>query len=83
MWKSFFLAVGITMCIIGVECLLIERATLTDAAIAARNVSYNGQPAPTVRSKDVVPPEWAPWSLMSTGAVIILYSFSIPKRVHG
>ena len=82
MWKSFFLAIGITMCIVGVECLLIERATLTDAAVATRNVSYDGQPV-AVRSKDVVPPEWAPWSLMSTGAVIILYSFSIPRRVHG
>lgn len=80
MWKSFFLAIGITMCIVGVECLLIERATLTDAAVATRNVSYDGQIAPP-RSKNVVPPEWAPWSLMSTGAVIILYSFSIPRRV--
>lgn len=32
---------------------------------------------------DVVPPEWAPWSLMSAGAVIILYSFTIPKRMAG
>ena len=80
MWKSFFLAIGITMCIMGIECLLIERATLTDAAVATRNASYNGQPT-QFRSKDVIPPEWAPWSLMSTGAVIILYSFSIPRRV--
>ena len=32
---------------------------------------------------DVIPPEWAPWSLMSAGAVIILYSFTIPKRIAG
>ncbi len=32
---------------------------------------------------DVTPPEWAPWSLMSAGAVIILYSFTIPKRIAG
>ncbi|HZZ71690.1 MAG TPA: hypothetical protein VFE24_05520 [Pirellulales bacterium] len=32
---------------------------------------------------DLNPPEWAPWSLMSAGAVIILYSFTIPKRIAG
>ena len=32
---------------------------------------------------DLTPPEWAPWSLMSAGAVIILYSFTIPKRIAG
>ena len=31
--------------------------------------------------KEVVPPEWAPWILMSAGIVVILYSFAIPKRV--
>jgi len=32
---------------------------------------------------EVVPPEWAPWSLMGGGAVVVLYSFTIPKRVGG
>jgi len=30
---------------------------------------------------DVVPPDWAPWSLMSTGAVVMLYSFTLPKKL--
>ena len=29
----------------------------------------------------IVPPDWAPWSLISTGAVIMLYSFSLPKKL--
>lgn len=88
MWRALFLAIGITTAIIGAECMLIERATLTDAAaaeVAAANdpngYTY-GVAAPTV-TKDVVPPEWAPWSLMAAGAVIVIYSFSIPKRVAG
>lgn len=82
MWKSFFLAIGIMMCIVGIECMLIERATLTDAAALTHNVSYSDDPTkPMVVTKDVVPPDWAPWSLLSTGVVVILYSFSIPRRV--
>ena len=81
MWRSFFLAIGITLVIVGVECLAIERATLTDRAVQANNVSNPPQPFGGVRRKDVVPPDWAPWSLMTSGAVVILYSFSIPRRV--
>lgn len=84
MWKSFFLAIGISLFIVGAECLLIERATLTDQAVATQNVSYGSRPMPPQpAAKDVVPPEWAPWSLMATGVVVILYSFSIPRRVAG
>jgi hypothetical protein len=79
MWRAFFLAVGITCCIIGAECLVIEKAVL-----AARHESTPG----VVRSLDaggrhreLKPTEWAPWSLLSAGAVTILYSFTIPRRV--
>jgi hypothetical protein len=84
MWRGFFLAVGITSCILGAECLVFERAVLaspsqpsTPAAIG----SYSEQPA--AGGKEFVPPEWAPWSLLSAGAVVILYSFTIPRRVAG
>jgi hypothetical protein len=33
--------------------------------------------------KAYTPPDWAPWSLMSAGAVIMLYSFTVPKRMNG
>ena len=33
--------------------------------------------------KQIVPPPWAPWSLLSSGAVMCLYSFTIPRRVAG
>ena len=36
-----------------------------------------GQSAPT---REINPPDWAPWSLISAGAVVIIYSFTIPKR---
>jgi hypothetical protein len=66
MWRSFFLAVGVFLFILGAEALIVERAVLNRAD-----------------ATNIIPPEWAPWSLLSAGAVVILYSFTIPKRVSG
>jgi hypothetical protein len=32
--------------------------------------------------RELVPTDWAPWSLISGGAVTILYSFTLPKRMQ-
>jgi hypothetical protein len=70
MWRSFFLAIGAYCCLLGVEAFAVEKVVLkvnpTNAQSALR---------------EVVPPDWAPWILSGTGAVVVLYSFSIPQRV--
>jgi len=71
MWRSFFLAIGAYCCLLGVEALAVEKAVLKDPS----------KPQSTWR--EVAPPEWAPWSLLGTGAVVMLYSFTIPQRVNG
>ena len=88
MWRAFFLAIGITLCIWGVECLVLDRAILAAEAPPEETNSntlnyYNPAPQLTTKKREIVPPEWAPWSLMSSGAVIILYSFTLPRRVAG
>lgn len=72
MLRSFFLAIGAYCCLLGVEALAVEKAM----------VKINpSQPQSAVR--EVVPPDWAPWILLGAGAVVLLYSFSIPQRVGG
>jgi hypothetical protein len=85
MWRAFFLAIGITLCILGAECLVVEKAVLASPNSPPPTASSPFQPAPTTsqRPREIVPPEWAAWSLLSAGAVVILYSFTIPKRVAG
>lgn len=81
MWRAFFLALGIYACIFGAECLVVE-----NFVFAGENGSagHSGQgplfqsSTPAV-SRDWNPPEWAPWSLLSTGAVIILYSVTLNR----
>lgn len=74
MWRSLFLAIGAYTCLLGVEALAVEKAVLKQPE--------NGQPRKFLK-EDISPPEWAPWSLMASGAVVVLYSFTIPRRVGG
>jgi len=71
MWRSLFLALGAYTCLLGVEALAIEKAVLKRPIPGRQSVMH----------KEIVPPDWAPWSLMSVGAVVVLYSFTIPRRV--
>ncbi len=84
MWRSFFLAVGICLCIWGLECLVVEKAILAgEVKQAETDIDAVFSAAPPATQRELTPPEWAPWSLMSSGAVVILYSFTIPRRVAG
>jgi hypothetical protein len=69
MWRALFLAVGITVTILGVEFLAVDKAVLH------RTNKETGK-----RTTHVIqPPEWVPWSLLSAGTVVVLYSFSIRR----
>jgi len=73
MWRALFLALGVSCCILGFEALAVEKAVL--------NVSQRGPSGASQSAQKVVqPPEWAPWSLLSGGAITIIYSFTIPAR---
>jgi hypothetical protein len=76
-----FIAIGVTACILGVECLMIDKAILVDRGGAAPIV--NGAAAAPAAKRELVPPDWAPWSLLSAGAVVMLYSFTLPKKWAG
>lgn len=82
MWRAFFLAVGAMLVILGVECLVIDSATLaaerpmpTTQAAAWLNSQAFQDPNRVVR-----PSEWIPWSLLASGAVVLLYATTLPKR---
>ncbi len=84
MWRAFFLAVGSMLIIVGLECLIIDSATLTAERTETVQVN-NGwfQPPATMEvSKSQVfrPKEWIPWSSLASGAIVLLYSFTLPKR---
>ena len=71
MWRSFFLAIGIFLLLLGFESMAIDQATLT-------NPSADGPGEVTF-----MPPDWVPWSLVSAGAVTMLYSYTLPQKFKG
>jgi hypothetical protein len=74
MWRAFFLAIGITAALVGAQCLVLDRAILVQRAPATP-----GGPPPM---REIVPPDWAAWSLISGGAVVVLYSFTVPRKLQ-
>lgn len=75
MWRSMFAALGLYAVLVGVECLVVEKAVL-----ARHESPAAGAKADVGRNREFIPPDWAPWSLMSVGAVTMLYSVTLPKR---
>ena len=81
MLRPLFCALGIAALILGSEFLVINRATLTIPA----DSSLEGRPFlqsmhETTHTKEFVPPEWAPWTLLSVGAVLVLYSTTVVRE---
>ncbi|MGV3604857.1 MAG: hypothetical protein ACO1RA_00505 [Planctomycetaceae bacterium] len=85
MWRAFFLAMGISACVLGAECLVVDSFVLaeqpkTQQAQPNTNSFFGGNNGiPMARPKVMKPPEWAPWSLLSTGAIVILYSITMNR----
>jgi hypothetical protein len=80
------LAVGIFLCLLGAECLVVHQFVLTKpgavSATTAAAYDYTDpllQPtaAPEAVNRVIQPPEWAPFSLLSAGAIVSLYAFAL------
>jgi hypothetical protein len=81
MWRAFFLAVGIWLCLLGLQCLVIERAVLADSVVSpppmlSADMTFT---APGSRS-EIETREWMPFTFLGLGVVIILYTFTLPRR---
>lgn len=82
MWKAFFLGLGIFMILLGAQFLAVERLSLRihDDPPPMNFLAAQPQVGP---NKVINTQPWWPWSLMSTGAVTCIYSFTLPKRIQG
>jgi hypothetical protein len=87
MWRAFFLAIGITLCIAGVACLGLERVVLKlHEPPAAAQTDFFGLTPATVSpgpAKTIVIRQYTPWSFLALGVVVILYAYDLPRRMNG
>lgn len=80
MLRAFFLALGFYAFILGLECLVLDKAVLhRQRDDLAGGIAQKAMPA----YREIVPAEWAPWSLLSVGSVVMLYSFTVPAKMRG
>ena len=77
MFRASILAVGLFISMIGIECLFVETAVFTTADFSDADLQ-NTAAAPS--NFVVSPPAWAPWGLLISGSVVMLYSFTLPHR---
>ncbi|QGJ71681.1 Hypothetical protein PBC10988_33880 [Planctomycetales bacterium 10988] len=81
MIRSFFLALGIAAVILGGECLFVDEYVLRierKPEEPSGSVFLRSDPKPTpIRWS---PEDWVAWSMMSAGAVTILYAVTLPKK---
>ncbi|MGA2616573.1 MAG: hypothetical protein ABSF26_03125 [Thermoguttaceae bacterium] len=81
MWRAFFLAIGLYLVIFGMECLAVDQVYLRaheaprPAAGLFQSAAAEGPPL------TFAPSPWMPWSFLSSGIVVCLYSFTIPRRL--
>jgi hypothetical protein len=82
MWRSLFLAIGTMMIIVGIEAMLIDSATIYSAAKSSASEMMDPTAAPAAGTRVIRPGEWTPWVILSFGAVVVLYAFTLPQRWH-
>ena len=80
MWRSVFLAIGVTFCILGAECLVVDEAVLANTVVGSGATAAMDTFTGAADPHQIKTEEWMPWSFLATGAVIILYSITLPKR---
>jgi hypothetical protein len=83
MWRSLFLALGVFMLIVGIQCLGVSQFILKihgESTASASLLDVSPIVGPQLK---FTPLPWTPWSLMATGIVVCIYSFTLPKRVSG
>jgi hypothetical protein len=79
-----FLAIGAYLMLLGAQGLAVEKVVLKarDPAAETTDLWGNRQVQPG-GAKTLQPPDWVPWTLMSTGAVVCIYSFTLPRWASG
>ena len=82
MLRSTFFALGLFVALWGGSFLMIDRMVLSWKEEAVRSPGFRGLfSSLSLDNRQVFdPPEWAGFSLISVGAVTMLYAIALPKK---
>ncbi len=82
MLRGTFFSIGVFITLWGVSLLFVDKLVLNVQDDAARTPGFRGMLAgkSPQQPKIIDPPEWAAFSLLSVGAVTMLYAIALPKK---
>ncbi len=81
MVRAVFFSLGLFIALWGGSFLVVDKLVLsTDDSPAQAGFRGLFGGASQARKKVIDPPDWAAFSLMSVGAVTMLYSAALPKK---
>ena len=77
MWRTLFFTIGFCVLLVGLQFIFVEevypRSGLkVPLPYVKADADGNMQP--------IAPEQWVPWALVTGGAIVCLYSFTIPRR---
>ena len=91
MWRAFVMAIGLSLVVLGAEFMVVDRLVMAsppsgqvDSAYLDRQFGGSASYAVNIdglgtRKRVFVPPEWAPWGLLSAGVLTVLYGAALPR----
>jgi hypothetical protein len=82
MMRASFFAAGLFVALWGASFLLVDKLVLHLKDDSTREAGVRGMFMSITPTKQKVfdPPDWAAFSLMSVGAVTMLYAVALPKK---
>jgi len=85
MLRSTFFSMGLFVALWGAAFLAVDKVILTSRAQSDREPGFRGlfTSVDAQRQQIIDPPDWAAFSLMSVGAVTMLYAVALPKKPQG
>ena len=84
MWRSFFLALGLTSMLCGSQLLAVEKFVFRLHEEPPPKPANQTTPGPSVGPPiELKTQPWMPYSLLAAGAVVSIYSFTLSRRFGG
>ena len=77
MWRVLWMSLGLSAVILGGECMVLDKVILAHpGSDVGDEMAFTSIHEP----KSWTPPDWAPWGLIGTGAVLIITSGRLAKN---
>jgi hypothetical protein len=83
MLRGTFFSIGLFIALWGASLLVVDKVVLKVAEEAPRTPGFRGMynnQQQQQRPRVIDPPDWVSFSLLSVGAVTMLYAVALPKK---